>query len=194
MVDEIKVALVGIGGYGELYATELFRSAVNYAVRFVAGIDPFAKSSKVFNEFQQHNVPVFENLEQFYEDDFADLVIVSAPISMVDMSPIITKGKPLTMLFLPVSFMLSGGGAVKPTKCIWKSILFCPFPALTTPTNGTTRVNAIRKTSGIEIFLFIFSPPPDGLDRILVSDLFKYMIAVYVDKILVGVLAPTYLL
>ena len=48
MAEEIKVALVGIGGYGEFYAAELFRSAAHYGVRLVAGIDPFAKSSSLF--------------------------------------------------------------------------------------------------------------------------------------------------
>ena len=82
MLDEVKVALVGIGGYGELYASEIFNSAVKHSVKLVAGIDPFAVKSSAFNEFQQRNIPVFENLEQFYKEEFADLVIVSAPIHL----------------------------------------------------------------------------------------------------------------
>jgi predicted dehydrogenase len=82
MADEIRVALVGIGGYGELYAAELFRSAAQHTVRFVAGVDPFAKRSSLYSEFQQHNIPIFQNLEQLYQDQFADLVIISTPIHL----------------------------------------------------------------------------------------------------------------
>ena len=82
MQDEVTIALVGIGGYGEWYAAELFDSAAQHGAKLVAGIDPYAERSSVFGEFQQRNIPIYPDLEQFYEREFADLVIVSTPIHL----------------------------------------------------------------------------------------------------------------
>lgn len=82
MQDEVTIALVGIGGYGELYAAELFVSAAKNGAKLVAGIDPYAERSLVFGEFQQRNILIYPDLEQFYEREFADLVIVSTPIHL----------------------------------------------------------------------------------------------------------------
>ncbi len=82
MKNEVRIALVGIGGYGELYAAELFDSATQHGAKLIAAIDPYAEKSSVFGEFQQRNIPIYANLEQFYEHEFAELVIVSAPIHL----------------------------------------------------------------------------------------------------------------
>jgi predicted dehydrogenase len=80
MGDEVTIALVGIGGYGEWYAVELFELAAQYGAKLIAGIDPYAERSSIFGEFQQKNIPIYTNLDQFYECESADLVIISAPI------------------------------------------------------------------------------------------------------------------
>ena len=82
MPNEIKIALIGISGYGELYAKALFKSAEQNGVRFVAGIDPYAQRSPVLNDLLLQKIPVYDDLDQFYAQDDADLVIVSAPIQL----------------------------------------------------------------------------------------------------------------
>lgn len=79
-MDEVRVALAGIGGYGAGYAEELLQPSTPHSARFVAGIDPMPQLSPVYDALRQAGIPVFEDLESFYAADMADLVVISAPI------------------------------------------------------------------------------------------------------------------
>lgn len=76
----VRIALVGIGGYGELYLNELVPQREEQDVQLVAGIDPQPERCSRLTELREAGVAVYPDLGQFYACDTADLVIISAPI------------------------------------------------------------------------------------------------------------------
>jgi predicted dehydrogenase len=83
MANEIRVALVGIGGYGEVYLNPLLRESARYGAEFVAAIDPHPENCSLLAEIQAQGVPVFASLTAFYAaEKTADLVVISAPIHL----------------------------------------------------------------------------------------------------------------
>ena len=79
---QTTIALVGIGGYGAHYMPALLNAAPEKEIRLVAGIDPYARQSPWFGELEQKHIPIFPDLESFYRNESADLVIISAPIQL----------------------------------------------------------------------------------------------------------------
>lgn len=76
----IRIALVGIGGYGSGYAQELFRTAAARGVELIAGIDPAPERCRVLDDFHRTGTPIYSSLEDFYAQDHADLVVLASPI------------------------------------------------------------------------------------------------------------------
>ncbi len=81
-MNEIPVALAGIGGYGNIYAGALLAGAQEHGVRLVAGIDPAPQQSAYFQTFQETGIPIYPSLESFYREATAGLVIVSTAIHL----------------------------------------------------------------------------------------------------------------
>ena len=54
----------------------------NKKVRFVGVIEPFIDKSGQCEYLQSKNIPIYESLEQFYKQDFADIVILATPIHL----------------------------------------------------------------------------------------------------------------
>ena len=79
---QIKVALVGIGGYGTQYLRELMNLPSETGVQFVAGIDPMPERSPFYAELKQAGIPIYPDLAAFYQHNSADLVMISAPIHL----------------------------------------------------------------------------------------------------------------
>lgn len=76
----VNIVLVGLSGYGDFYLNLLLTSSAEHDARLVAGIDPYPERSSWLGELQQAHVPLFPNLEDFYQRGAADLVIIAAPI------------------------------------------------------------------------------------------------------------------
>ncbi len=76
----VKIAQVGLSGYGDFYLNQLLSSAADHDARLVGGIDPYSERSSWLAELQQAGVPTFPSLEGFYQRDTADLVIIATPI------------------------------------------------------------------------------------------------------------------
>ena len=79
---DIRVAVVGIGGYGEGYAQELLKASGNRGVRLVAGIDPAPERSRSLPDFYQAGIAIYPSLQDFFAQDRADLVVIASPIHM----------------------------------------------------------------------------------------------------------------
>jgi predicted dehydrogenase len=77
-----RVALCGIGGYGETYAMELLRRGPERNTVFAAAVDPAAERSGVLAEIQARSIPVFASLDGMGERMVPDLVVVSTPIHL----------------------------------------------------------------------------------------------------------------
>jgi len=81
-MKEVTVALVGIGGYGEFYASRLLGASDERQTRFVAAIDPQPQHSQYREALQAAGIPIYADLEAFYRVAMADLVVVAAPIHL----------------------------------------------------------------------------------------------------------------
>lgn len=79
-MKEVKLLLVGIGGYGENYIKELLTNSL-HDTKLVAVADPFISKSPYLDELVKREIPIFRTPEEFYaERRSADLVVISSPI------------------------------------------------------------------------------------------------------------------
>jgi len=84
MRDMISLALVGIGGYGNSYVSALLdaQPSEQRTFRWTAAIDPSPQSCRRLGEVETRGVRIFRSLEDFYESNRADLVIISTPLHL----------------------------------------------------------------------------------------------------------------
>ncbi|SES74281.1 Predicted dehydrogenase [Salinibacillus kushneri] len=72
------IVLVGTAGYGEIYLKALQETNRLDWIKGVVDIHP--ESSSFYTLFQQMNIPIYTSLESFYEQNQAELAIISTPI------------------------------------------------------------------------------------------------------------------
>jgi len=77
---KIKIALCGIGGYGNLYVDALLDNMVEQNIDIVGIVEPFPDGCRRLAELQEKNISFYANLESFYKENFADLVVIASPI------------------------------------------------------------------------------------------------------------------
>lgn len=82
MTKPITVALVGLGGYGNNYLEQIFKTDTLNEIEFVAAIDPNPVSCNYLDNIKSADIPIFPNLDAFYKKMTADLVIISTPIHL----------------------------------------------------------------------------------------------------------------
>lgn len=79
------VALVGIGGYGDVYLRPLLASDHGHqSVRLVSAVDPSPSNSLRFAELSSHRLPVYGSVEELYArcETAPDLVVLASPIAV----------------------------------------------------------------------------------------------------------------
>ncbi|MBQ9811398.1 MAG: Gfo/Idh/MocA family oxidoreductase [Spirochaetales bacterium] len=122
---ETRVLLCGMGGYGENYVKEyLERDVLGSSLVGIA--DPFAQKSPLYEQVIARGIPIYDSMDSFYEQDRADLVIISSPIhthypyvmSALDHGSNVLTEKPVC--FDPKQFanMLDRRGR---RDCLWQS-------------------------------------------------------------------------
>ncbi|WP_269525505.1 Gfo/Idh/MocA family protein [Coraliomargarita parva] len=78
----VKVILVGIGGYGHRYYETVKPLEASGLAELVAIIDPMAKAAPSWDEIEASGLPVFDNLEAFFNSPLeAELAGIASPIS-----------------------------------------------------------------------------------------------------------------
>ena len=78
---KVKIVCVGIGGYANVYWRALFESKeTNFEI--VGAVDPYAESAQYFEEIKNRNIPIFADMADFYENNTADLAIITTPIHL----------------------------------------------------------------------------------------------------------------
>jgi predicted dehydrogenase len=83
VIDGVQtVAMVGLGGYGQIYVKALLERATTARLKFVAGIDPFPQGCQHLPEIRNRKIPVFLSMEDFLRSDRADLVILATPLQL----------------------------------------------------------------------------------------------------------------
>ena len=76
----LTVLLVGAGGYGAGYVRELLENGAPHALKLVGVADPYAAASPQFDALKASGTPLFDTVEQFYEQNTADLAVIVTPI------------------------------------------------------------------------------------------------------------------
>ncbi len=122
-MKETSIALVGIGGYGNIYLDHLLgdggKKSRENGAQLVAGIDPYAENSGNVPRLKEAGVPIYPDLETFLKTETADLVIISAAIHLhlpltrlaLDHGAHVLCEKPLTATVLEAQEMLAAADA-----------------------------------------------------------------------------------
>lgn len=78
----MKIVLIGIRGYAKVFMDALFENKPNEDFEFTGFIYPRSRKSPIPQELIDNNIRQYDSLEEFYENDTADLVIISSPIQL----------------------------------------------------------------------------------------------------------------
>lgn len=79
MDNKVTILLVGINGYGDHYLKELLFN--NNQKAYLAGVvDISPEKSNNYDEVISRKIPIYNNIEEFYQYHTADLAIISTPI------------------------------------------------------------------------------------------------------------------
>jgi len=78
----VRIALVGIGGYGELYVNQLLHLDEASGAVFVGAIEAYPERCRKLPELQAAGIPLYPDLPSFYRENSADLVVIAAPIHL----------------------------------------------------------------------------------------------------------------
>lgn len=84
MGSQIGVAVVGIGGYGQIYLEPLIQdSLADVNVKLIAAVDPRAEDCRLHPFLVDRDVPVFASLDAMYEAGVVpDLVVLASPLHL----------------------------------------------------------------------------------------------------------------
>lgn len=74
----MKILLVGAGGYATRYVRSLLAST-DPDVQWVGVVDPYIEASAAKDEIYEANIPVYNDMEDFYKENTADLVLIATP-------------------------------------------------------------------------------------------------------------------
>src|SRR5688500_15134224 len=81
MPDAVSLALVGIGGYGNIYLSTLLDAERN-GFHLAGAVDPMPTTCKRLGDLHTRQVPLFTSLSQMYARQHPTLVVVSSPIHL----------------------------------------------------------------------------------------------------------------
>ena len=77
----ISILMVGVGGYGEFYLKTLWEEVASESYILCGIVDPYADQSVHFPEIQKQKIPVFSEIQDFYNSGHsADLAVIASPI------------------------------------------------------------------------------------------------------------------
>ena len=79
-MGELTVLLVGVGGYGTGYVREMLDHGAERGVALAGVVDPYAATSRFYDELVATGVRFFDTVEAFYAQNTADLAVISTPI------------------------------------------------------------------------------------------------------------------
>ena len=114
-VAEMTVALVGIGGYGDVYLAALLGpTAADRRVALAAAVDPRADHSPRIGPVRRRGVPVFASLAAMYDAGLKpDLVVLSTPLQLHAEQARLALGRGSHVLCeKPIAATLADAGAM----------------------------------------------------------------------------------
>ena len=81
-MKDVSIAMVALGGYGNFYLGHIFNAPQKAGIKLVAGIDPNPVGCRFLQNFEDQQIPIYPDLNTFYANSRADLVIIAAPIQL----------------------------------------------------------------------------------------------------------------
>ncbi len=82
MDEPVSVLVVALGGYGEVYLSALLDRETGGGFRIVGAVDPHPERCSRLGELKALGVPVVSTMEKFYEEEGAQLAVISSPIHL----------------------------------------------------------------------------------------------------------------
>ena len=82
MGDQVTLALVGIGGYGNRYVSAVLDAPTSNDIRLIAVVDPNPATCKRLGELRQRNMPLYPSMDALYAEHRPDVVIISTPLHL----------------------------------------------------------------------------------------------------------------
>ncbi len=80
MFGSVKIALVGICGYGSSYLRYFFDEPTDDSIQLVGVIDVSPEKCTYLQAIKDRQIPIYSDLDSFFAEHTADLVIISSPI------------------------------------------------------------------------------------------------------------------
>jgi predicted dehydrogenase len=81
-MQDVTVAMVALGGYGNFYLEAMVDEGEAHGVTLVAGVDPNPVRCRHLDHLEAAEIPIYPDLESFYAEGTADLVVIAAPIPL----------------------------------------------------------------------------------------------------------------
>lgn len=79
---KVTAVLVGALGYGSSYVKSIYGMGSDCPVKLVGAVDPNMQPSKTLTMLQEMQVPVYSDMDAFFQEKQADLCILSTPIAL----------------------------------------------------------------------------------------------------------------
>jgi predicted dehydrogenase len=80
MGEQLKIVLVGIGGYGNTYVSALLNQSGERTWQLQGVVDPLACKATGYAALQALGLPFYDSMDEFYAENSADLALISSPI------------------------------------------------------------------------------------------------------------------
>lgn len=81
-MKKVKMAISGIGGYGDYCLGLMERFVDPESCELVAAIDPFYEKAPRAEKLREAGVPLFRDLEEFYAENSCELLLIASPIHL----------------------------------------------------------------------------------------------------------------
>lgn len=79
-MKKTTLAMVGAGGFARSYLNALWGGINPQRYELVAIIDPFAANAPLYKEIVAREIPLYNTLEEFYQEHTAQLVMIASPV------------------------------------------------------------------------------------------------------------------
>lgn len=80
-MEIVKILLIAIGGYGANYMKELTeKNVTNAKIEGICEVMPGIE--KRFPIINEKNIPLYQNIEDFYQEHEADLAVIATPMHL----------------------------------------------------------------------------------------------------------------
>jgi len=78
----MKLVIIGVSGYAKVFIDAMFKNEPKEDFEVVGYIYPKARKSPIPEQLVENNITRYDNLTEFYQENTADLVIISSPINL----------------------------------------------------------------------------------------------------------------